>query len=97
MGVLPYIISSKVNKIVSRKTLNKKEIAEMQASQYYPLVQEKYKNQKIFQQILGTIATIITSNFTAIDYHDPQLNGTPLDNIDTKIIIEETLMYILLI
>jgi hypothetical protein len=96
MGFLPYIISAKVNKIVSRKTLNKKEIAEMEASQYYPLVQDKYKNPKIFQQILGTIATIITSNFSIIDYHDRELNGTPI-NVETKIIIEETLMYILLI
>jgi hypothetical protein len=96
MGYLPYIISGKVNKIVSRKSLNKKEIAQMQASQYYPLVEEKYKNPKILNQILGTIATIITSNFSAIDYYDKELNGTPI-NPETKIIIEEFLMYILLI
>ena len=96
MGYLPYIISGKVVKIVSRKTLNKKEIAEMEASQYYPLVVEKYKNPKIIQQILGTIATIITSTFNVIDYNDPELNGKTI-NVETRIIIEETLMYVLLI
>ena len=96
MGFLPYILSGKVQKIVSRKVLNKKELIEMQASQYYPLVVDKYKNEKILQQILGTIATIITSNFTIIDYHNAELHGKPL-YIESRIIIEETLLYTLLI
>ena len=68
MAYLPYIISGKVNKIVSRKSLNKKEIAEMESSQYYPLVVDKFKNPKILNQILGTIATIITSNFSVYGF-----------------------------
>lgn len=96
MGFLPYIISGKVNKIVSRKTLNKKEIADMQASQYYSLIEDKFKNPKIMQQILGTIATIITSTFSVIDYNDPSIHGKQI-NVETRIIIEETLMYVLLI
>jgi len=96
MAFLPYIISGKVNKIVSRKCLNKKEIAEMKASQYYPLVVKKYENPKILDQILGVIATIITSNFSVIDYQDPEIHGKQIDP-DTKIIIEEFLMYALLI
>lgn len=96
MGYLPYILSSKVNKIVSRKTLNKKEQTEMQQSQYYKLVEDKYKNSKIMQQILGTIATIITSTFSVIDKDNPDINGKPI-YIESKIIIEETLLYILLI
>ena len=96
MGFLPYIISGKVNKIVSRKSLNKKEIAEMEASQYYPLVVDKYKNPKILQQILGTIATIITSSFSIIDPMDPNFNGTAIV-VESRIIIEETLLYTLLI
>ena len=96
MGFLPYIISGKVNKIVSRKSLNKKEIAEMESSQYYPLVVDKFKNPKILQQILGTIATIITSSFSVIDPFDPALDGTPIV-VESRIIIEETLLYTLLI
>lgn len=96
MALLPYIISGKVNKVVSRKTLNKKEILEMQNSQYYPLVLKKYGNPKTIEQVLATIATIITSSFSVIDYQDPELNGQIIKT-DPKIIIEEFLMYILLI
>lgn len=96
MNYLPYIISAKVNKIVSRKTLNKKELAEMESSQYFKYVEDKYKNPKILHQILGTIATIITSNFTIIDYQNKDINGLQI-NIDSRFIIEETLIYILLI
>lgn len=113
MVYMPYIISAKVDKIVTRKTLNKKEMAKMEVSQYYKLVQEKYKNEKILKQILSTIATLITSSFRIIDYdehnHNPstgcngdiilhggKLNGTPLV-IEPDMIIEECLLYILLI
>ena len=96
MGYLPYVLSGKVQKIVSRKILNKKEQIEMQNSQYYQMVVDKYKNEKIINQILGTIATIITSNFNIIDYDDPSINGKPL-YIESRIIIEETLLYTLLI
>lgn len=103
MAFLPYIISGKVNKIVSRKSLNKKEIAEMESSQYYQLVVDKYKNPEILKQALGVIATIITSSFSVIDFQNSDINGTPIGlNIAkeinfTKIIIEEFLMYVLLI
>lgn len=96
MGYFPYIISSKVQKIVSRKTLNKKELVTMERSQYYPLVVDKYKNDKIIKQILGTVATIITSSFTIIDFEDPELNGKPIV-VEPDMIIEEALLYILLI
>lgn len=96
MGYLPYIISARVEKIVGRKTLNKKELKTMMQSQYYPLVVDKYKNEKIQKQILGTIATIITSSFYIIDYNDPSINGKQI-SIESDIIIEEALIYILLI
>ena len=96
MNFLPYIISGKVNKIVSRKTLNKRELAEMEASQYYPYVVNKDKNKKIIQQILGTIATIITSSFSIIDYHNKDIHGKDIQ-IESRFVIEETLIYVLLI
>ena len=81
MVYMPYIISSKIDKIV--------------------------------KQILSVIATLITSNFRIIDYddhnstpstgcngdtilHAGKLNGQPL-NIEADMIIEECLLYILLI
>ena len=96
MGYFPYIISSKVQKIVSRKTLNKKEFTRMQQSQNYQLIVDKYKNEKIIKQILGTVATIITSTFNIIDYDDPELHGQTII-VESDMIIEEALLYILLI
>ena len=96
MCILPHVIGGKVEKIVARKTLNKKEFLRMQQSQNYPLVVEKYKNEKILKQIFGTIATIITSTFSVIDYHDKEIHGKPII-IESDIIIEEALLYILLI
>ena len=113
MVYMPYIISSKIDKIVTRKTLNKREMVKMELSPYYKLVQDKYKNDKIVKQILSTIATLITSSFRVIDYddynstpstgcngdivlHAGKMNGTVL-NIEPDIIIEECLLYILLI
>ena len=68
----------------------------MESSQYYSLVMEKFNNEKIKQHILGTIATLITSNFSVIDYHNPEIHGKQII-IDSRFIIEETLLYILLI
>ena len=113
MVYMPYIISSKIDKIVTRKTLNKREMAKMEVSPYYKLVQDKYKNDKITKQILSTIATLITSSFRIIEYddynsnisigcngdnviHAGKLNGVPL-SIEADMIIEECLLYILLI
>ena len=113
MTYMPYIISAKIDKIVTRKTLNKREMAKMEVSPYYKLVQEKYKNDKIVKQILSTIATLITSSFRIIDYdptnynpstgcngdivlHAGKMNGVPL-SIEADMIIEECLLYILLI
>jgi hypothetical protein len=67
----------------------------MENSQYYPLVEQKYKNEKLKNQILGTIATLITSNFSIIS-RNPEIHGKQL-NIESRIIIEEALLYILLI
>lgn len=96
MLFMPYVISSKVDKVVGRKTLNRKELARMEMSQNFPLIVQKYKNEKIYKQILGTIATIITSSFHIIDFNDTTLDNRLL-NIDSDMIIEECLLYILLI
>lgn len=96
MLFMPYVISSKVDKVVGRKTLNRKELARMEMSQNFPLIVQKYKNEKIYKQILGTIATIITSSFHIIEFNDTTLDNRLL-NIDPDMIIEECLLYILLI
>lgn len=96
MIILPYIVTARVDKLVGRKTVNKKEMTKLEASRYYPLVVQKYQNEKIVRQILSTIATIISSEFRIVDFHDLNLNGRKIEVIP-DMIIEEYLMYTLLI
>jgi hypothetical protein len=96
MSFLPYILSSKVNKIVARKTLNKKELTELQTFPEYEMVVEKYKNEKIIKQILSTIATIITSDFSIIDFDNAEIDGQKLI-VEPSMLMRECLVYSLLI
>ena len=90
---LPYIISSKIDRIVQRQTINKKELMKLEASQYYPIIKDKYKNDKIIKNILSIIATILSSKFTIVSYDEPELNGQPIPIIP-DFICEEVLMFI---
>lgn len=96
MIILPYIMTSRVEKLVGRKTVNKKEMMKLESSRYYPLVVQKYRNDKIIRQILSTIATIISSDFRIVDFNDLELNGRMIETVP-DMIIEEYLMYTLLI
>ena len=96
MVCLPYIISGKAEKIVGRKSVNKKELIKMQTSPCYPMVMNKYRNEKVIKNILSTIATIISSDFTVIDYENRNIDGKKIETIP-DIIIEEVLIYTLLV
>ena len=94
--IMPYIISSKVKRLITRKSVNKKELSKLQSSPFYNLVLDKYKNPKIENQILSMIAGILSSEFEIIDFYDDELDGRIVEqNID--LLLEEVLMYILLI
>jgi hypothetical protein len=95
MIFLPYILSSKVVRIINRKTLNKKDLIAIQNNVYFPLVVEKYKNEKIYKQIFNTIGTIIVSTFQFID-KDKDIDGERII-IDNNILFNEFLLYSLLI
>lgn len=99
MVILPYIISSKVERLVTRNNVNKKEFTKLEQSPYYTLMVDKYKNEKIEKYVLYLIATILCSEFRIIEYHDdPEhpINGCMVANIP-DIICEEILMYVSLI
>ena len=94
--IMPYIISSKVKRLITRKSVNKKELSKLQSSPFYQLVLDKYKNPKIENQILSMIAGILSSEFEIIDFYDDELDGRLVEtNID--LLLEEVLMYVLLI
>lgn len=95
MVILPYIISGRVEKLVSRKNVNKKEKLMVEASPSYPLILEKYKNEDITNYILGIIATIISSDFSIVDMN-PEIDGKHLDTVAVGAIIEEVETFILM-
>ena len=96
MTLLPYIISSKVNRLVTRKNMNKKELVKLESSPFYTSVKNKYRNDKLEKQILSIIAVILSSEFQIIDFYDKELDGKKIDIIP-EYICEEVLMYISLI
>ena len=107
MVMLPYIISSKVDKLIGRKAVNKRDLVKIESSSLYPEVLAQYQepvqrynkdatyDNRIIKDILGMIGTILSSDFTIIDYNEPELNGKKIEVIP-DIIIEEFLMYVLL-
>ncbi len=96
MVILPYIISSRMTRIISRKSLNKKEFNKLSSSPFYNKIMEKYNNEKIEKYILSIIATILSSDFYIIDYEESDLHGEKVETIP-DIICEEMLMYVSLI
>ena len=100
MIILPYILSSKVVRISSRKSINKKELIKITTSPLWKLIQETYRNPKIEEEILGRIGVILSSEFKIIDYYDETIHGKTIECFisDVKdIISEEYLMYVLMI
>lgn len=96
MIILPYIISGHVDKLIGRKSINKKEMAKMESISYFDQVTDKYRNDKIKKNILSMIATMISSDFSIIDYHNREIDGKKIITVP-DIIMEETLIYTLLI
>lgn len=96
MVIMPYVVSSKIIKSVSRKTINKKEEKKIEESEIFNQLMEKYSyNPKIKQQILSIIATIFSSSFRMIDYNDPNINGKELPLL-MEFISKEVCDYVML-
>lgn len=96
MVILPYIISSKIERLQNKKSINKKELTYIQKLPFYKNIIDKYKNPKIEKYIFSIIGTILTSDFVIIDYYNKEIDGKKIVNIP-EIISEEILMYITLI
>ena len=96
MVLLPYIVSSKVVRLASRKNVNKKELTKLESSPLWDKIKEKYRNEKIEKHILSIVAVILSSEFEIIDPEDEELNGQKI-SIIPELICEEILMYVSLI
>ena len=98
MVILPYIISSKIDKLQQRKSINRKELLRIQSDPLYPYIKEKYGDEKIENYILSIMATILSSDFSIIDYWNENLDKHQLQtNQFPDVVCHEILMYITLI
>ena len=96
MCLMPHIISARVDKLVQRKNINKKERLLVESSPSYPMIMNKYKNDTVIDNIFSIIATILSSDFTIVDTN-PEVDGRKLDVSSTVgILIEEVCSFILL-
>lgn len=99
--ILPYIISSRVVKMSTRKVINKSNSNEIKSSPLWPQFQMKYNNERIEQQFMDLLGTIKTSSFEMINW-DEQNNcpaehdGVLVPMID-DLIDEEMLRFAILI
>jgi hypothetical protein len=96
MVLLPYLISSKITRLATRKSINKKEMVKITSSPLYSQIQAKYRNEKVEKHILSIIAIAMSSDFKAIDPFDNEVNGKMI-SIVPELLIEEVLLYITLI
>ena len=96
MYLLGAIVSSKVVRLATRKSINKKELTKIENSELYEAIQNKYKNPKIIKQILSIIAVILSSDFEYIDFQDKDINGKNIV-VTSEIASEEVLMYVSMI
>ena len=89
--IMPYVLCGKVEKLVPRKTINKKEEKDMMSSKWYPMVVDKYRDPKVIQEILSTYATIISSTFRIVDMNNSEINGRIIETIP-QVVMEEVLL-----
>lgn len=98
MFVLPYVISSKMDRVQNKKNINKKEQTRIENSPLYSKVVAKYQSEAVIEQIFGIIGTILASRFEIIAYNNPEMDGKYLDKDRfQEIVCDEVLMYVLLI
>ena len=97
MYLLAAIVSCKVVRLATRKSVNKKEMTKLESSELYEAIKNKYRNdKKIEKHIIGLIAQALASDFEIISYDKDELDGQPM-LIIPEIICEEILIYITLI
>ena len=68
----------------------------MEASPIYRSLIDKYRNDKIIEEVIQLAATILSSEFEIASYNEPELNGKKIEMFP-EIIIEEILMFTSLI
>ena len=96
MYLLAAIVSSRIIRLATRKSVNKKELTKLESSELYDAIKAKYRNDKIEKQILSIIAALLSSDFEYIDYQNTDIDGMKI-TVTSEIASEEVLMYVSMI
>lgn len=101
MVLLPYIISSRIVRIATRKVINKKDTISIETDSLYQQIKQKYNNPKIEQKMFELIGAILSSSFEIIDFDEIENKPTEYDGrllpIISDIIKQEVMEFIMLI
>ena len=96
MTILPYIISSRIIRIASRKIISKRDMISIELDPLYEQIKQKYNNPKIVQKIHEFIGAVISSSFEMIDWDEENECPTEYDGKIVPIIndmVKQELMY----
>ena len=102
MVLFPYILSSKVLRSSTRKTISKKDSMRYERSKLYEDIKNKYNNdERILQKIWELIATVASSTYEIIDYDEENHCKGKYDGqlvpIINDILYEEMMFFIITI
>lgn len=97
--IFPEIFAGFVDRISSRTSINKTELAELEQMEEYKAVQLKYSDQKTRNYVIEIIATTLTSDFNIIDYQNKELNGRKIiiNSAITRMVMREICLFVLMI
>lgn len=88
MVILPHVLSGYPEKIITRKSMNKKDMEEVEISPEWKALMYRYRDLKVPNMALSDAATIIASKFRFINFADKDIHGTEIPIIP-KIIRSE--------
>lgn len=98
MIILPYVISSRVIRIATRKIIGKKELLRYQNAPLFKQIKTKYNNERVTQKVWELIGTVTSSAFEIIDWDTEHNCPGEYDGYDlpmiNDIINEELLFFI---
>lgn len=92
MVLLPYIVAGKVNRINKRNKISKKILTKLENSQFFNIIKDKYRSEKLINNIYSILGNILASDFSIIDYNNKELTGRHIEVLE-DVICEEVIMY----
>lgn len=97
--IFPEIFAGYVDRISSRTSINKTELAKLEQMEEFKAVQNKYRDQKTRNFVIEIIATVLTSDFNIIDYHNPDLDGRKIiiNSTITEMVMREICLFVLMV